>query len=196
MSNRKSITIGDKAYVRRLSHPVLRTDFGRNQNREPVFLCLPLQGCADKRIVPLEPEAGSQGNPNPAAEDPEGPCLIYVYRPNALECDLADRRSRGLLLRYGYTPGDTNRCIVHLIRRLQSDGEFPHEIGLFLSYPPEDVLGFILNRACNHKCIGCWKVYGDEQTAQKIFWKYKKCSKIYSLQWEQGKSIEQLTVTG
>ena len=75
-------------------------------------------------------------------------------------------------------------------------GEFPHEVGLFLSYPPEDVLGFILNKACNHKCVGCWKVYSDEQAAKCIFRRYKKCSKIYSQQWEQGKSIEQLTVAG
>ena len=26
-------------------------------------------------------------------------------------------------------------------------GEFPHEVGLFLSYPPEDVKGFIDHRA-------------------------------------------------
>ena len=34
----------------------------------------------------------------------KGRALIYVYRPNALECDLADHCSRGLLLQYGYTP--------------------------------------------------------------------------------------------
>ena len=86
--------------------------------------------------------------------------------------------------------------MVQLMRRLQSAGEFPHEIGLFLSYLPEDVLGFICNGACNHKCVGCWKVYGDEQTARNIFEKYEMCSKIYSRQWQQGKSIEQLTVAG
>ena len=31
-------------------------------------------------------------------------------------------------------------------------GEFPHEVGLFLSYPPEDVKGFIDHRANNFKC--------------------------------------------
>ena len=65
-----------------------------------------------------------------------------------------------------------------------------------MSYPPEDVLGFICNRACSHKCVGCWKVYGDEQAARNIFAKYEMCSKIYSRQWQQGKSIEQLTVAG
>ena len=38
--------------------------------------------------------------------------------------------------------------------------------------------------------------YGDEQTARNIFEKYEMCSKIYSRQWQQGKSIEQLTVAG
>ena len=55
----------------------------------------------------------------------KGRALIYVYRPNALECDLADHCSRGLLLQYGYTPEDSNRCVIHLIQRLRSDGEFP-----------------------------------------------------------------------
>ena len=126
----------------------------------------------------------------------KGRALIYVYRPNALESDLADRRARALLLQYGYVPEHPNGCVIHLIRRLRSEGEFPHEIGLFLSYPPEDVLGFICNRACNPKCVGCWKVYGDERTAQNIFERYERCSKIYSEQWQQGKSIEQLTVAG
>ena len=126
----------------------------------------------------------------------KGRALIYAYRPNALEIDLTDLRARELLAAYGYTPEKPDCCVVQLMRRLQSAGEFPHEIGLFLSYLPEDVLGFICDGACNHKCVGCWKVYGDEQTARNIFEKYEMCSKIYSRQWQQGKSIEQLTVAG
>lgn len=125
-----------------------------------------------------------------------GRALIYVYRPHALQRDLTDHLARALLLEYGYIPENQNGCVAHLIHRLQKEGEFPHEIGLFLSYPPEDVLGFICNRACNHKCVGCWKVYGDEQTANTTFEKYEMCSRIYSRQWKQGKSIEQLTVAG
>lgn len=126
----------------------------------------------------------------------EGHALIYVYRPHALECDLADQCAKALLLEYGYSPENPHGCVVRLMHRLGSEGEFPHEIGLFLSYPPEDVLGFIQNRACNHKCVGCWKVYGDEQAARNLFEKYNLCSKIYARQWQRGKSIEQLTVAG
>ena len=35
-------------------------------------------------------------------------------------------------------------------------GEFPHEVWLFLSYPPEDVKGFIDHRASGFKCAGLW----------------------------------------
>lgn len=123
-----------------------------------------------------------------------GRALIYVYRPRSLQSDLADQRARELLLQYGYRPENLNACVMHLIHRLRSEEEFPHEIGLFLSYPPEDVLGFIRNRACNHKCLGCWKVYGNEREAKRLFKKYNRCSKIYVQQWEQGKTLEQLTV--
>ena len=124
----------------------------------------------------------------------KGRALIYVYRPNALECDLADHRSRGLLLRYGYTPGDSNRCVIHLIRRLRSDGEFPHEIGLFLGYPPDDVEGFIRWGAQCYKCVGDWKVYGDEAQARRLFDQYRRCTRAYQALWRRGKTVEQLAV--
>ena len=54
-------------------------------------------------------------------------------------------------------------------------GEFPHEVGLFLSYPPEDVKGFIDHRANDFKCAGLWKVYGDEEKALTV----RKIQKMY-----------------
>ena len=123
--------------------------------------------------------------------------LLLIYRPERLLNDLASQEARALLMQNGYPMEEgLDALLEHLSERIMTNREFPHEIGLFLSYPPEDVLGFICNRACNHKCVGCWKVYGDEQTAKNIFEKYEMCSKIYSRQWQQGKSIEQLTVAG
>lgn len=81
-----------------------------------------------------------------------------------------------------------------MMRRLDEDMEFPHEIGLFLGYPPEDVCGFIENKAEGYKCIGQWKVYGDEAQAKKNFAMYKKCTQVYCAQFAQGKSIKRLTV--
>lgn len=71
----------------------------------------------------------------------------------------------------------------------------PHEIGLFLGYPAEDVKGFIENKAASSKCSGCWKVYGDEQTAMNLFEEYRKCTEICYRKWKNGADVEQLTVS-
>ena len=124
----------------------------------------------------------------------KGRALIYAYRPNALEIDLTDLRARELLAAYGYTPEKPDCCVVQLMRRLQSAGEFPHEIGLFLSYPPEDVRGFIENHAQNFKRAGLWKVYGDEARAEALFRKFKKCTQIYCERWQSGSKMDELAV--
>ena len=73
-------------------------------------------------------------------------------------------------------------------------GEFPHEVGLFLSYPPEAVKGFIDHRANGFKYAGLWKVYGDEEKARSLFAQYKKCTEIYCALWQSGSKLEQLAV--
>ncbi len=126
----------------------------------------------------------------------EGRALIYIYRPVKLSGDLKNRAAESILRSHGYCPESPEKCIVHLMKRLGENGEFPHEIGLFLGYPPEDVKGFIDNNAKCCKCVGCWKVYGDEEAAKKTFAKYKKCTDLYCAKLSEGKSIERLTVAG
>ena len=122
----------------------------------------------------------------------KGRALIYAYRPNALESDLTDHRARALLLKYGYVPENPNGCVVHLIHRLRSEGEFPHEIGVFLGYPLEDVVGFIRNRGRNYTCCGYWKAYGDPEAAQKRFDQYRRCTAACCEQFRKGTAITQL----
>lgn len=120
--------------------------------------------------------------------------LIYLYRPSRLKRDLADGYASSLLKQYGYYSENPERCVVQLANRLRNCSGFPHEIGLFLGYPPEDVQGFIDNKACHCKCIGCWKVYGDEEKAKQTFNRYKKCTEVYFAQWSKGIAVERLTV--
>ena len=86
-------------------------------------------------------------------------------------------------------------CITELIKRLEDNGEFPHEIGLFLGYPPEDVEGFIKNGAAGAKCVGTWKVYGDVETAQRRFAQYKKCTRLYRAAFKKNQSFDRLIVS-
>ncbi len=125
-----------------------------------------------------------------------GKALIYIFRPNRLYSDLRHDAACRILRELGYSIETPERCVLQLIKRLDECKEFPHEIGLFLGYPPEDVRGFIKNGASDFKCVGCWKVYGDVEAARKLFTKYKKCTDIYSMQFAKGKSVDRLTVTG
>lgn len=120
--------------------------------------------------------------------------LLYVYRPKSLKRDLCDSKTCAILYERGYCCGTPERCVAHLIRRMSVTEEFPHEIGLFLGYPPEDVTGFIENKPETCKCVGLWRVYGDEKNAQKLFAKYKKCTKVYCDCFARGFSLEKLTV--
>lgn len=124
----------------------------------------------------------------------ENRALIYLYRPSALRQDLSHSTASRLLEASGYRSGTCESIVAQLSRRIRTCEEFPHEIGLFLGYPPEDVAGFIENKAGNCKCVGCWKVYGDVDAAQKKFRLYRKCSRVYQKCWETGCTLEKLTV--
>ena len=123
-----------------------------------------------------------------------GRALLYLYRPAELRRDLRDARVSELLRQAGYEDESCARCVARLACRFRESGEFPHEVGLFLSYPPEDVQGFIDHRACDFKCAGLWKVYSDEERAQRLFTRFKRCTEDYCARWQAGSDIGQLAV--
>ena len=120
--------------------------------------------------------------------------LIYVFRKKRLRQDLERPEAKLFLQKNGYSDLNIETAITTLMSRLELSEEFPHEIGIFLGYPTEDVIGFIRNKGQNCKCTGCWKVYCNECEAMKLFAKYKKCEELYARLWEQGKSVLRLTV--
>lgn len=121
--------------------------------------------------------------------------LIYLFRPEMLKTDLNDHKACLMLAEKGYCCSSTGCSVAKLMNKLRNEDEFPHEIGLFLGYPPEDVEGFIENRAENFKCSGCWKVYGDQAKAEETFRRYKKCSELYYRNWKCGMPVEKLAVS-
>ncbi len=120
--------------------------------------------------------------------------LIYLYRPFCLRKDFLETDRATLLTEFGYEATIPNRCLSRLIHKIRTKTSFPHEIGLFLGYPTEDVLGFIKNKAKDYKHVGCWKVYGNSFEALKKFKNYEKCRKIYEKCFFAGSSLEKLTV--
>ncbi len=101
--------------------------------------------------------------------------LVYVYRIDELEKALRDGGVRRLLKACGYARFDVGGALETLKSRLNDADAFPHEIGVFLGYPLEDVLGFIENGGRNCLACGCWKVYANECEALAAFKRYEKC---------------------
>lgn len=120
--------------------------------------------------------------------------LVYVYRSKSLKQDFGSECTRAYLSSIGYDCCDIEACLEKLASRIGAYDSFPHEIGLFLGYPLEDVKGFIENLGQNCKCCGLWKVYSNESETEKLFAKFKKCTQVYCQCFQKGLSIMRLTV--
>lgn len=120
--------------------------------------------------------------------------LVYAYRRSHLERELQGEQAREILNRYGYPLGELEGSLAFLKKRLKGYTCFPHEIGIFLGYPPEDVKGFIENRGKNCQYCGLWKVYGNAQERRKLFCKLQKCSEVYLRVFAEGRELTQMTV--
>ena len=115
--------------------------------------------------------------------------LSYVYDRQLLDERLSDRAVKEFLSGYGYSPFfSTEQCLDRLCVRL-CEKDFPHEIGIFLGYPLEDVKGFIANCGQGCKLCGMWKVYGDVERAKALFECYKQCRIRLCRELENGKQL-------
>ncbi len=122
-----------------------------------------------------------------------GKALLYLYRPKLLERDLRDPLAKALLAECGYTGESVNACLTRLMARLRSEPAFPHEIGLFLGYPPADVDGF-MHRKAECKLCGLWKVYDDVESALRQFARCRHCTEVYLDCLSRGFSLDRLAV--
>ena len=123
-----------------------------------------------------------------------GRILCYMFRHAQLLTILNGSREAAFLKELGYSSLSVSDAVDMLCARLAMGGDFPHEIGLFLGYPVEDVIGFIENKGKNCLCCGCWKCYSNACAAQKAFDKFRKCTNVYKRLFACGRSISQLAV--
>lgn len=117
---------------------------------------------------------------------------VLIYSEALMEKRLADPEVRRVLRRSGYRDYFTvDECLNRLSERIRESKVFPHEIGIFLGYPLEDVVGFIENRGENFKFCGAWKVYGSVESAKRTFENYNKCRKFLCNKLNEGADIYQ-----
>lgn len=120
--------------------------------------------------------------------------LLYLFRPEQLSLILHRPEVQRFLLPLGYTSFTIGAALHHLRTRLAHTSGFPHEIGIFLGYPLEDVQGFIRHHGQNCLFSGCWKVYAHVEAAQRTFAAYHTCRQQFLQRYAEGAPLRQLIV--
>ena len=119
--------------------------------------------------------------------------LMLFYRRKLLERILEQPAVLALLARFGYRAGDAIEAhLEYLSMRIQLQKSFPHEVGLFLGYPPEDVEGFIENKGRDFACAGYWKVYANEEETRTLFQRYTDCTERLCARLGRGTPMAEL----
>lgn len=114
---------------------------------------------------------------------------ILLYRPKQIQKLLACPSCQDILRAYGYPLQHEKAALTHLKLRLHSEKEFPHEIGIFLGYPPHDVENFIQALQGSNRsavCIGSWKAYEKKEQALRCFRRYKQCTHCLCENYQRG----------
>ena len=126
---------------------------------------------------------------------------LLVYRKDMMLQYLRQPAVREFLIKEGYPVNigeeeSLYQTLCILRKHIIQGAEFPHEVGFFFGYPPEDVFSFIREKGRNYKLVGDWKVYGDGKAALRTFRRYARCRKRLMEQASAGADIVSLLTPG
>lgn len=69
---------------------------------------------------------------------------------------------------------------------------FPHEMGLLLGYPIEDVQGFVENDGEGYLYSGYWKVYAEVEKKIELFHEYENAKELVIQKLAEGKGMREI----
>ena len=75
---------------------------------------------------------------------------------------------------------------------MKTKRQFPHEMGLFLGYPVEDVEGYLNNNGENSLYTGYWKVYENLDEKFRLFKSFEAAKENIIRFLAQGVSIKNI----
>lgn len=120
--------------------------------------------------------------------------MFLLYQKEELEAYLQENEKTMRI--FGYNEMDVEKICQELSKRyavyMEERGSFPHEIGLLLGYPVEDVLGFIENEGKNYLYAGYWKVYGNVVETMALFESYNEAKEQLIRMISQGIEIRRI----
>lgn len=100
----------------------------------------------------------------------------------------------------GYQRVGLERVLEEISRRYESymknERSFPHELGLLLGYPVEDVVGFMVHQGQNFLYKGYWKVYENPEQAKQLFEAFDRATERAVITIYQGDSIKSIVNVG
>lgn len=99
-----------------------------------------------------------------------------LFRKKPLEAYLMRKEIRELLQESGYQDFMLGNILSTFQKRYQGymcgEPGFPHEMGVLLGYPVEDVRGFMEQNGQNALYQGYWKVYAHVPEKKRLFARY------------------------
>lgn len=102
---------------------------------------------------------------------------VLLYDRSKLKAYLLKRPMREFLMGAGYQKFELEEILSVFQHRYEQyrlgKREFPHELGVLLGYPLEDVEGFICNGGKNFLYKGYWKVYKNVPAKKDLFRMYE-----------------------
>lgn len=103
---------------------------------------------------------------------------FLVYQKDQLWQYLNNPQARAFLREYHYIYEGIDEALRIFQQRyddyLCDRKAFPHEMGIILGYPIEDVRAFIRNNGKNYLHVGYWKVYHNLEAALELFESYDR----------------------
>ncbi len=98
---------------------------------------------------------------------------VLFFMPCYIKTIIHNRRNREFLKKYGYEEYTSMQGYLNKLKE-RYEQQCPHDIGLFLGVPLQDVKSFIEFNGKNYLMCGYWKVYHELHKKIKIFNNYDK----------------------
>jgi hypothetical protein len=124
--------------------------------------------------------------------------ILMIYNNELLQETVTSKENGYFLTTCGYDfTGDTVERVIDRLKLRYEDyktnnGNYPHEIGLFLGYPIWDVKDFIRFHGRNYLYCGFWKVYHELDIALKIFDSYNAVRESVISSLKSGKKLKDM----
>jgi hypothetical protein len=119
--------------------------------------------------------------------------LILIYNEQNLLKSISEPNNRVFLQKLGYINFENlDKILKHLYERY-NNYHCPHEIGIFLGIPLQDVEAFMDCQGKNCLLCGYWKVFTNEEKAKELFRIYDWSKEMVMSHSLKGKDLSWIT---